>query len=174
MKHCKNDCVGVLLGHVKADVIVVEDAVPLFHDRVFASALESAFEMVSLVSELAIVGVYDAPLKYKSGEAVPLSSLSLSIAEQVKATLGATEVVALSIRVPNKLDDEDEDLVKEDIVMDAFVIGVGSRTHKAKLQDLDLSKVATDLAKGVYRSIVDFDDHFNEDISLDWTNPSFN
>ncbi len=54
------------------------------------------------------------------------------------------------------------------------MIGVGSRTHKAKLEDLDVRKVAAELSKGVYRSIVDFDDHFNEDIALDWTNPSFN
>ncbi len=109
LKHCKNDCVGVLLGSIKADVIVVEDAIPLFHDRVFASALESAFDMISLVSDLKIVGVYDAPLKYKSGDAVPLTSLSQSIAEQVKLALQMQEVVAISIRVPNKLDDEDED-----------------------------------------------------------------
>jgi hypothetical protein len=24
-----------------------------------------------------------------------------------------------------------------------------------------------------YRDVVDFDDHFNEDVSLDWTNPKF-
>lgn len=34
-----------------------------------------------------IVGVYDAPLKYKSGEAVPLSSLSKQLADQIRDTL---------------------------------------------------------------------------------------
>jgi len=55
---------------------------------VFASALEAAFTMVSTVYEgQQIVGLYDAPLKYKQGDAVPLSSLALNISEQIKAAL---------------------------------------------------------------------------------------
>ena len=47
LKNQKSDCIGILLGHRQsANEVSVTDAVPLFHDRVFASTLESAFAMV--------------------------------------------------------------------------------------------------------------------------------
>jgi len=83
IKHHKNDCVGVFLGK-KAEngEVIIQEAVPLFHDRVFTSTMETAFEMVEAVyPEYQIVGIYDAPLKYKQEDAVPLSSLSITLAE---------------------------------------------------------------------------------------------
>ena len=47
-KFHKSDCIGVLLGSKKGDVISVTDVVPLFHDRVLTSSLETALEMVEL------------------------------------------------------------------------------------------------------------------------------
>jgi len=39
---------------------------------------------------------------------------------------------------------------------------------------VDKVKIITELLKSSkYREIVDFDDHFNEDVALDWTNPGF-
>lgn len=58
-----------------------------------------------------IVGVYDAPLKNKENSASsPLSSLSSTVAEQIRQTLQVQDVMALSLRVPNKkLAEEEED-----------------------------------------------------------------
>ena len=82
LKNQQHDCIGVLLGTRAQDSIQVTDAVPLFHDKVFASALESAFTMISQVYVgQQIVGLYDAPLKYKQGDAVPLSSICLNLCE---------------------------------------------------------------------------------------------
>lgn len=107
LKHSKCDCIGVLLGRSTDAGLVVTDAVPLFHDRVFTSALESAFTMITQVYEgqHQIIGIYDAPLRYKSGDAVPLSSLSLAIADQIRQTLQMPESAVVSIRVPARIDD---------------------------------------------------------------------
>ena len=71
LKHHQSECSGILLGTVADNSFTVTDVVPLFHDRVFASALESAFMMVECVYENeSIIGVYDAPLKLKSGESI--------------------------------------------------------------------------------------------------------
>jgi len=51
LKNQQHDCIGVLFGNRDKDSIHITDAVPLFHDRVFASTLESAFSMISLVYE---------------------------------------------------------------------------------------------------------------------------
>lgn len=49
LKYSKNDCIGVLLGKHSSAGLAVSDVVPLFHDRVFSSTLESAFTMISTV-----------------------------------------------------------------------------------------------------------------------------
>ena len=148
LKHSNKDCIGVLLGQIDKGMIVVEDAVPLFHDRVFASALESAFSMVQCVySDKQIVGVYDAPLKYKSGDAIQMSSLSDTLATQIRSMLNLQEVACLSLKVPSKVgeEDSDEDQIREvtedqaaehegTLIIDAYVIGPG-RTHKAIIAD---------------------------------------
>jgi len=69
LKNQQHNCIGVLLGSRSGDQINVADAVPLFHDRVFTGVLESAFMMITQVYDsvegVQIVGIYDAPLKYK-------------------------------------------------------------------------------------------------------------
>ncbi len=52
-----------------------------------SSALESALELIEMVylsGHDQILGVYDAPLRFKSDESPSLSALSLTIAEQIK------------------------------------------------------------------------------------------
>jgi hypothetical protein len=39
MKHTSSDCYGVLIGANGANNFIVKDAVPLFHDRIFAPQL---------------------------------------------------------------------------------------------------------------------------------------
>ena len=152
LKHSNKDCIGILLGKQVKGSIVVEDAVPLFHDRVFASALESAFMMVQCVyADKQIVGVYDAPLKYNTGDAIQMSSLSENLCTQIRSTLDVSEVVCLSLKVPNKIEDEDseegDDRVKEitndqaaeiegTLVVDAYVAGA-SRNYKAALAEFN-------------------------------------
>ena len=62
------------------------DTVPLFHERVMASATETAMEMIECVyakdKTRQIVGVYDAPLRVKNDpDQSPLSTLAVTIAE---------------------------------------------------------------------------------------------
>ena len=99
-----------------------------------------------------IVGVYDAPLKYKPGDAVQMSSLSDTLCSQIRQNLDVNEVVCLSLKVPNKLgeEDSDEDQIREvtedqaaevegTLIIDAYV--VGTRTHKPKLPDLNQRQI---------------------------------
>lgn len=110
LKHAKHDCIGLLLGTNGENGIQVTEVVPLFHDRVFASTLEAAFEMVSAVfADLQIVGVYDAPLKYQSGEAYPVSSIGTNICETIRTNLQVQDVMVLSLRVPKSVGEESDD-----------------------------------------------------------------
>ena len=90
LKYQKHDCIGLLLGSKDGTDVRVNDVIPLFHDRIMTSSTEIAFEMVQALYEgdenKQLVGVYDAPLKFRGadGKALPISSLGLSLAEQIK------------------------------------------------------------------------------------------
>ncbi len=56
MKHTVSDCIGVLIGTEEGDKVTVLDAIPLFHDRIFAPQLEIAlkFVFINLLTNLLI------------------------------------------------------------------------------------------------------------------------
>ena len=64
IKYHNFDCLGVLIGR-KEGPIIVEDAVPLFHQRVTTGIVEIAFDMVEnihLKNGQEIIGLYEAAL----------------------------------------------------------------------------------------------------------------
>ena len=85
MKHHKADVIGVFIGRKAegdAKKIIVEDAIPLFHQKVVSGSLEIAFEMIeaTLTNETTkIVGVYEAPILGADTMQFP-STLALGIA----------------------------------------------------------------------------------------------
>ncbi len=99
-------------------------------------------------SDLQIVGMYDAPLKYKKGDAVPLSSIALNLCEQIRATLQVSDVVAVSLRVPAKVEgdeSDDEPKIKEvteddsdkGLLVDSFFVSASSNPKKAKMASFE-------------------------------------
>ena len=190
LKYQKHDCIGVLIGTKDQGKLKVTEVVPLFHDRVMGSALESALELIEMVhlsEHDQILGVYDAPLRYKQEDSPSLSPLAVTIAEQIKAHKDVLDVVVLSIRVPMPEQESEETKVREirdeeEFVVEAFACGSTTKPKKLQLSfDADIKQTIKDLCTGSsigqkvpkYFDIVDFDEHF-VDISLDWTNPQFN
>ena len=66
IKYHNFDCIGVLIGHVDyQNIVQVENAVPLFHQRVMTGLLEVAFDMIDslfLKKSQVIIGLYEAAL----------------------------------------------------------------------------------------------------------------
>ena len=80
-----------------------------------SSALESAMELIEMVyvkEGEQILGVYDAPLRIKQDDSVPVSPLAVTIAEQIKVQKDVLDALILSIRV-NPVDDDEEVKVRE-------------------------------------------------------------
>ena len=116
LKYQKHDCIGALIGTRNQGKLTITDVVPLFHDRVMASALESALELIEIVhlkEGEQILGVYDAPLRCKQDDAVPVSALAVTIAEQIKTQKDTLDALILSIRVPIVEEEQEEAKVKE-------------------------------------------------------------
>ena len=68
LKYHRFDCIGILLGQgLGTGSIEVNDVVPLFHERVMVSSMETALEMIEAHFEgdesRKVIGVYDAPIK---------------------------------------------------------------------------------------------------------------
>ena len=90
LKHHQKDCIGVLLGSgIGSGQVEVTDVVPLFHERIMTSAVETAMEMIEANYEgdegRRIVGVYDAPIRgIDQGSNQVVSTLAQSLAEQIK------------------------------------------------------------------------------------------
>ena len=65
IKYHSFDCLGVLVGRKEQSEVIVEEAVPLFHQRVMSGTCEIAFDMISSVflkPGQHIVGLYEAAL----------------------------------------------------------------------------------------------------------------
>jgi hypothetical protein len=103
MKYSKSDCIGVLIGSKKDKNVKVEDAVPLFHNRLMSGMLEVAFEQIegNLPEGQKIVGVYEAPLT--AAETTP-SPLGASVASQIKQSGHFNEPCILSVNVTTVVD----------------------------------------------------------------------
>ena len=81
----------------------VEDAIPLFHNRLMAGMLEVAFEQIesNLNEGQKIVGVYEAPV---TGTESSPSTLGASVASQIKQSGHFNEPCILSVNVATVID----------------------------------------------------------------------
>ena len=178
LKYHQSDCLGVLIGTRSQSQITVTDAVPLFHDRVFTSVLEVAFQMIEQVyPESQILGIYDAPLKYKPGESIPFTSLAINIAEQIKATNEVSETIAVSVRVPapKESDEKVREVTDEDesLLFDTYTVGSSVNPKKTEVR-IEKDRLVREVLKDSrYLKIVDVEAHLNDGVELDWTNAAF-
>ena len=115
LKHHRNDCIGVLLGSgIGSNQVEVNDVVPLFHERIMVSAVETALEMIEASFDgdegRKIVGVYDAPIRGVDPSSNQVSStLALNLAEQIKQANGTNDAIILGIKVPPSVQDQSDE-----------------------------------------------------------------
>ena len=165
--------------------------VPLFHERVMVSTMETALEMIEAHydgdNRRKIIGVYDAPINGIGEDSnAPVSQLALSMAEQIKQANNSLDAIILQVKVPQSLPEESEERVREitaeeeenmkPLVLNAHACQSVTMRKKIKLQtSSDPEKTIAELTSNAarpYLEIVDFDDHFC-DLGRDWTNPEF-
>ena len=193
LKHHKNDCIGVLLGSgLGCGQVEINDVVPLFHERVTTSAMETALEMVEAFNDgddaRQIIGVYDAPIK-DDDQGQPLSSLALSLAEQIKQANNSLDCIVVRVKVPkNDPEHNENEEVKtreitpemeesmRSVILEVHACQSSSQSKKVTLStSSDPCTVMTELLGNQqrhYMDIIDFDDHL-ADVAQDWTNPDF-
>ena len=193
LKHHRNDCIGVLLGSgIGTGQVEINDVVPLFHERIMVSAVESALEMIEAHYDgddaRKIVGVYDAPIRGidQSSNQVA-STLALNLAEQIKQANNTLDAIIINVKVPPSLEAEGEEPKTREITNDeaeslqSVILGAFScqsvqQAKKIALNtsvkpDVSMREMVSNPSRQ-YLEVVDFDEHF-DNVALDWTNPDF-
>lgn len=153
-----SQCVGILLGSVAGDKIIVSRAIPLFHTAVFTPQLDIALKLVAtLFPELEIVGVYVCPDKDTASTLQPIGrklgqSLNVKFACVLKPVeLANTNVLPLQFWTGPKFADIETDIE----VLPSLKQANDSLTSHLKAK--------------TYAKLYDFDD-FLDDPSVDFTN----
>ena len=123
LKHHQKDCVGVLLGSgLGRGEVLINDVIPLFHERVMTSATEIAFEMIEAYfgednQDLQVIGVYDAPIRAdvegNNSQSAGLSPLALNLGEQIKQATGKLDSVIIQVKCPKGEVEDDGSQVRE-------------------------------------------------------------
>lgn len=180
IKYHKSDCLGLLLGHkVEGSgqrTVIIEDAIPLFHNRVMAGTLEVAFDMVEstmVTDSCKIVGIYEAPITGADTQQTP-SPLAVAIATQIKSGSHFNEPCVISIKAVTQrqgLGKDESTYLKLDVDMYAMSSGGPQSLTlvKQSLEAPDYRTVAGHIKDKSYLSLVDFDDHF-DNAENDWRN----
>ena len=193
LKHHRNDCIGVLLGSgIGTGQVEINDVVPLFHERIMVSAVESALEMIEAHYDgddaRKIVGVYDAPIRGidQSSNQVA-STLALNLAEQIKQANNTLDAIIINVKVPPSLEAEgeepktreitnDEAESLQSVILSAFSCQSVQQAKKIALNtsvkpDVSMREMVSNPSRQ-YLEVIDFDEHF-DNVALDWTNPDF-
>jgi hypothetical protein len=86
VKYHNFDCMGVLIGKKEGEAVVVEDCVPLFHQRLMTGTCEVAFDMIQtlcLKPDQMIVGLYEAALPHNLSAGKEQTGLAQYLCEQL-------------------------------------------------------------------------------------------
>ena len=187
IKYHNFDCIGVLIGKSpKGKEAIVEEAVPLFHQRPQTGLLEIAFDMIEslhLKPEQKIVGLYEAAMPINLPEGREQSHLAQYICEQI--TGNCKDPVFIAIKPDFNVEDEDDNVEtqlqgSQGLVFKKFSVnhnGSIAAIEKSKVHDADcvnnnsehvLKKYVND-KQSSYIKLYDFDDHF-ADVQHDWRN----
>eukprot|EP00744_Colponema_vietnamica_P014652 GILI01020503.1.p1 GENE.GILI01020503.1~~GILI01020503.1.p1 ORF type:complete len:198 (+),score=32.67 GILI01020503.1:87-680(+) len=166
---CKFPCRevnGILLGRVEKEGISVENSVPLFHVHTLAPALETAFLLVEELcktNEQEIVGYYHAN---ENNLETGLNHLAQKVGERIASNNNSACVMLVDAAKLEKLTSES--------VLNVY--GWDRSTSSFKLAsssdvtvDVNFDNLSQNLSRGLYNSLVDFDEHL-DDISLDFLN----
>eukprot|EP00347_Sterkiella_histriomuscorum_P001206 403372919 len=176
VKYHKNDCLGVLLGQKQDNKLIVEDIVPLFHQRYMAGPLEIAFDMIESVvlqaqgNQLQIIGLYEAPISSKSNDQIT-SSAALSIAQQLKLQnhIDTPAIIVFeTLTKRREVGDQIQHYQKMDV--QGYIVNQNNNAVLAtEFKRAEFSICEPYITSQKYLGFCDFDDHF-ENVDNDWLN----
>jgi hypothetical protein len=111
IKYHSFDLIGVLIGKKQDQTLIIEDAVPLFHQRFQTGTCEIAFDMIESVylkNDQQIIGLYEAALPASLTDGREQTQLAQYLCEQISSipsTIKDSVFIQLKVDMPPLSDD---------------------------------------------------------------------
>eukprot|EP00742_Colponemidia_sp_Colp-10_P005169 GILJ01005519.1.p2 GENE.GILJ01005519.1~~GILJ01005519.1.p2 ORF type:complete len:198 (-),score=28.77 GILJ01005519.1:118-711(-) len=160
------EVIGLLLGSIDKNQIVIRDAIPLFHSQTLSMMLEAALLQVEKycesVESVRIVGCYFANSNLSDDR---VNVVATRLAERIASHYQNACVLAIDNK---SIGDEEVSLPAKAYLWDPHQSMLKS-TSDVQLAEGTKAALSSYMDSAVYTAICDFDDHF-DDLSKDWTN----
>ena len=172
LKHTSTDCYGLLLGKFETSKFLVEDAIPLSHDKIFAPQFEIAIKMIKqFLPESNIIGFYENLMYNQMKDDCEISNQAIYICELIKTNNDIFNPVLFEIFSRDNRNNE-KGFLEDVIIFKEYTFndkGGFDFVWDYEESDVEYQKMKTYCEKSIQNDIVDFDDHF-ENANLDWRN----
>ena len=172
LKHTSTDCYGLLLGKFETSKFIVEDAIPLSHDKIFAPQFEIAIKMIKqFLPESNIIGFYENLMYNQMKDDCEISNQAIYICDLIKSNNDVYTPVLFEI-FSRDIGNQDKGFLEDDIFFKQYFFndkGGFDFLSDFKETEEQYKKLKSYCEKSIQNEIVDFDDHF-ENANLDWRN----
>ena len=172
LKHLTSDCYGLLLGKKeKNNKYIVNDAIPLSHDKIFGPPFKIAISMIkNYFPNEKIIGFYENLIVNQMKEEGAVSNQAQHICEIIGKN---NKFEAIYFQIYSKdSGDKSKPFLKDEIFFKEFILNdenVFSFIELKKETNEEFQQMKDYCIHNRQQDIIDFDEHL-ENPNLDWRN----
>ena len=172
LKHLTSDCYGLLLGKKeKNNKYIVNDAIPLSHDKIFGPPFKIAISMIkNYFPNEKIIGFYENLIVNQMKEEGAVSNQAQHICEIIKKN---NNFESIFFQIYSKdSGDKSKPFLKDEIFFKQFILNdenVFSFIDLKKETNEEFQQMKDYCIHNRQQDIIDFDEHL-ENPNLDWRN----
>jgi len=171
LKHLTSDCYGLLLGKKEKNKYIVNDAIPLSHDKIFGPPFKIAISMIkNYFPNEKIIGFYENLIVNQMKEEGAVSNQAQHICEIIKKN---NKFESIFFQIYSKdSGDKSKPFLKDEIFFKQFILNdenIFSFIDSKKETDEEFQQIKDYCIHNRQQDIIDFDEHL-ENPNLDWRN----
>ena len=175
LKHLTSDCYGLLLGKKEKNKYIVNDAIPLSHDKIFGPPFKIAISMIkNYFPNEKIIGFYENLIVNQMKEEGAVSNQAQHICEIIKKN---NKFESIFFQIYSKdSGDKSKPFLKDEIFFKQFILNdenIFSFIDSKKETDEEFQQIKDYCIHNRQQDIIDFDEHL-ENPNLDWRNTFVN
>ena len=170
LKHLTSDCYGFLLGKKEGNKYIVNNAIPLTHDKIFGPSFKIAVSMIKgFFPNEKIIGFYENLIVNQMKEDGAISNQSTYICQIINKN---SKINPLLFQIYSKdSGKKGATYLEDEILFKQFILNeeAFSFVDNKKETDEEFQKMKKFCINNRQLEIIDFDDHL-ENPNLDWRN----
>ena len=175
LKHLTSDCYGLLLGKKEKNKYIVNDAIPLSHDKIFGPPFKIAISMIkNYFPNEKIIGFYENLIVNQMKEEGAVSNQAHYICEIIGKN---NKFESLFFQIYSKDSGEKgKPFLKDEIFFKEFILNdenIFSFVDNKKETNEEFQQMKDYCIHNRQQDIIDFDEHL-ENPNLDWRNTFVN